>query len=290
MCRSYQVQQAVFFILILVLANLVSSCSFIQQDATEEAVEKSPNDPKEYRYLLMPNGLKVLLISDQKALETAAAMDVYVGGMQDPEGRQGLAHFVEHMLFLGTRKYPKPSEFATFIEKHGGRNNAFTTIEHTNYHFTVNGDVASEALDRFAQFFIAPLFDKNYVAKEINAIEAEFKATIKDDSRRRMDVIKTIANPKNPWHQFTGGNIETLKPNDPELLSDMKAFYKKWYSAQNMALAVTGSQSLDSLEAMVIQSFSDIPSFKVKHKAIKAPLFEPGFLPRWANSRPEKNL
>lgn len=290
MCRSYQIQRVVFFLLILAVGNLVSSCSFIQQDVTEETVEKSPNDPKEYRYLLMPNGLKVLLISDQKALETAAAMDVYVGGMQDPENRQGLAHFVEHMLFLGTRKYPKPSEFAAFIEKHGGSNNAFTTIEHTNYHFTVNGDVASEALDRFAQFFIAPLFDKNYVAKEINAIEAEFKATIKDDSRRRMDVIKTIANPNNPWHQFTGGNMETLKPNKPELLSDMKAFYKKWYSAQNMALAVTGSQSLDALEAMVIQSFSDIPSFKVKHKAIKAPLFEPGFLPRWVNSRPEKNL
>ncbi|MCY4046001.1 MAG: insulinase family protein [Cellvibrionales bacterium] len=290
MNQTDQCRLVVLNLALMLVVALLSSCSFIQQDVAEETVEKSPNDPKEYRYLVMPNGLKVLLISDAKALETAAAMDVYVGSMQDPADRQGLAHFVEHMLFLGTKKYPDAAEFAAFIDKHGGSNNAFTTTEHTNYHFTVNGDVAAEALDRFAQFFIAPLFDKHYVAKEINAIEAEFKATIKDDSRRRVDVIKTIANPKNTWHQFTGGNAVTLKPDDPKLLTDMKAFYKKWYSAQNMALSVTGNQSLDMLETLVIQSFSEIPSFKVKHKAVKEPLFAPGFLPRWVNSRPEKNL
>ncbi|KAJ1339328.1 hypothetical protein BSLG_006029 [Batrachochytrium salamandrivorans] len=95
------------------------------------------------------NGLQAVVISDPSTDKAAAAMDVHVGHLCDPEGVAGLAHFCEHLLFMGTEK---------FLSEHGGQSNAFTSAENTNYHFEVSASNLEGALDRFAQFFICPLF------------------------------------------------------------------------------------------------------------------------------------
>ncbi|KAK6052644.1 peptidase, M16 family, partial [Cooperia oncophora] len=74
-------------------------------------IVKSPSDQREYRGLELTNGLRVLLVSDPTTDKSAAAMDVNVGSLMDPWELQGLAHFCEHMLFLGTDKYPKENEY-----------------------------------------------------------------------------------------------------------------------------------------------------------------------------------
>jgi hypothetical protein len=62
---------------------------------------KSPNDAREYRYLTLPNQLRVLLVSDSATDKSAAALSVYRGSFHEPDTRPGLAHFLEHMLFIG---------------------------------------------------------------------------------------------------------------------------------------------------------------------------------------------
>lgn len=79
-------------------------------------IVKSPEDKREYRGLLLDNGLKIILISDPTTDESAAAMNVNVGSMQDPWELQGLAHFCEHMLFLGTDKYPIENDYDKVVE------------------------------------------------------------------------------------------------------------------------------------------------------------------------------
>ena len=68
--------------------------------------------------------------------------------MNDPADLAGLAHFCEHMLFLGTERYPSEGEFEKYIGSNGGSNNAFTASEDTNYFFDVNGDALPGALAR----------------------------------------------------------------------------------------------------------------------------------------------
>ena len=70
--------------------------------------------------------MEVLLISDPKTEKASAAVDVNVGYFLDPDYLPGLAHFLEHMLFLGTEKYPKEGEYQNLIKKYGGRTNAYT--------------------------------------------------------------------------------------------------------------------------------------------------------------------
>jgi insulysin len=76
------------------------------------------------------------------------------------------------MLFLGTEKYPNENEYSDYLNTNGGMSNAFTSAENTNYYFDVTYGFLEGALDRFAQFFIAPLFTQDSTDREMNAIDS----------------------------------------------------------------------------------------------------------------------
>ena len=101
-------------------------------------------------------------------------MDVHVGSALDPKPLFGTAHFLEHMLFMGTTKYPSENEYSEFVSNHGGYENAFTSMTDTNFHFEVSNDAFGGALDRFAQFFISPLFSESATDREMNAVDSEY--------------------------------------------------------------------------------------------------------------------
>ena len=173
--------------------------------------EKSPNDDNQYRFIELDNGLKVILVSDEDADKAAASMNVAVGSGDDPAEREGLSHFLEHMLFLGTEKYPDPGEYQQFIKSHGGQHNAFTAFQDTNYFFDVQAEFLEPALDRFAQQFSAPLFTAELVDRERNAVHSEFSAKQKDDGRRFYSVKKAVSNPDHAFSHFAVGNLSTLE-------------------------------------------------------------------------------
>ncbi len=227
----------------------------------------SDNDEKQYKYLQLSNQLRVLLISDPKADQGAASLDVNAGSLQDPELRPGLAHFLEHMLFLGTKTYPVAGDYQAYISQHGGSHNAFTAAEHTNYFFEIEHQKLQGALDRFSRFFYEPLFTEDYVQREKEAVNGEYKSKYKDDYRRIQYVMKSLMNPQHPASHFATGNLKTLSDNaSSKVRTDLLAFYKKYYSANLMTLTVYGSQDLDTLEEWVTPLFSPIEN----HESIVA--------------------
>lgn len=236
-------------------------------------MHKSPNDPKEYRYLTLENELKVLLVHDAEAPRSAAALSVNVGHFDDPEERQGMAHFLEHMLFLGTEKYPKVGEFQTFINRSGGSNNAWTGTENTTFFFEVSPHAFNEGLDRFGQFFTAPLFNEEAVDKERQAVDSEYKLKVKDDVRRLYQVHKETINQAHPFSKFSVGDLTTLDDRDDKSVrEELLEFYQTHYSANLMATVLLGPQSLDELEAFARTYFNHIPNHGIPKKAIPVPL------------------
>jgi len=237
---------------------------------------KSPNNSHDYEAFTLPNKLKVIIVSDPDADKAAASLDVNVGYFNDPKDRQGLAHFLEHMLFLGTQKYPDANSYREFINAHGGSDNAFTGADHTNYFFDIDKDHLDEALDRFSQFFIHPLFNEEFTSREVNAVNSEYKLKIKDDGRREWGVFKETANNEHPFTQFSVGNLQTLQANDtPALRSALISFHKKNYSANLMTLAVIGKEPLPVLKKMVRKHFSAINNKDTKKLTITEPLLKP---------------
>jgi secreted Zn-dependent insulinase-like peptidase len=128
--------------------------------------ERAPNDTAEYRRFVLPNGIKVILQSDARLNKSSVALAVGAGNLADPPNRQGMAHFLEHMLFLGTQKYPNVSDFDTYLSNNGGGNNAYTARDRTHYFLEVRHEAFEGALDRFSQFFIAPLFSPEFRTPE----------------------------------------------------------------------------------------------------------------------------
>ena len=244
----------------------------IQGSAHSADVQKHPLDKSEYRHLVLDNGLRVLLVSDPKFNKSAAAMLVEVGSLNNPRERQGLAHFLEHMLFLGTEKYPGVDDYGSYLTQNGGYDNAYTAGDHTNYHFQVNHEALDGALDRFAQFFIAPLFTEKYTERERNAVHSEHQKNLENDVWRTYQVFRTFYRPDHPASMFSTGSNETLMGTTREELLD---FYAKYYSANRMNLALLGKASIDTLQAWTEEHFSAVPN-----RNLSRPTFEPDYLPK----------
>ena len=259
------------------LSTFLVACA-AQRPITVPEILVSPQDLREYRYLELDNALKVVLVSDPDADKSAAALRVNAGAGDDPLHRQGLAHFLEHMLFMGTEKYPDIEEHMKFIRTHGGSPNAFTATDNTSYFFDIDPDYLDPALDRFAQFFIAPLFDREYVDREMHAVESEYSLRIQDDARRELDVFREIIRQDHPRAKLGIGNLNTLQAGETDIREDLLAFYDAHYSSNLMTLVVFGREDLDALQAMV-QHFAQVPNRRRQEQKESPPLFEPGRLP-----------
>jgi len=115
-------------------------------------IEKSETDYKEYRGLLLDNGLQVLLIQDKNCTIAGASLAIGVGSLNDPVELPGLSHFLEHSVFLGNKKYPHPIGFESFLGEKGGLDNAETGRDYTAYYFDVSPDALFETMDRYKWF------------------------------------------------------------------------------------------------------------------------------------------
>ncbi len=239
----------------------------------------SPNDSRDYRTLTLDNGLEVLLISDPDADQAAAAMNVAVGSSQNPEAIPGLAHFLEHMLFLGTERYPKADSYQQFINQHGGTHNAFTASRDTNYFFDIEPGALEGALDRFSQFFIAPRFNAEYVDRERHAVHSEYQARLRDDGRRINEAMSRALNPEHPSTRFAVGSLETLDDGRQPLRQSLIDFYQAHYGAHVMDLVVVAPQSLETLEEWVRNDFAAVPDRGLSRPTLPQPLLTDEQLP-----------
>lgn len=239
-------------------------------------VVSSPNDDREYRYLTLPNELRVLLVADAETDKSAAALVALRGSYDEPANRPGLAHFLEHMLFIGTKKYPELDGYQSFLATHGGSSNAYTAGDHTNYFFDVQPEALDEALDRFSQFFVAPLLDPNYVGREKKAVHSEYQLQLKDDGWRGFAVQKKSMNPDHPGTRFNIGSLETL---DGDVQSDLIKFFQENYSADQMTLVVLGKNSLNELAEMVSAKFGAIKNHNIGPRPELPPAVKQELLP-----------
>ncbi|WP_417533025.1 insulinase family protein [Marinobacterium stanieri] len=272
----FQLQRALFMTSLLLLALL-------SLPARAEIIT-SPLDTREFKPVTLDNGLRAVVVSDPRSDKAAVSLNVDVGSNANPDDRPGLAHFLEHMLFLGTEKYPEADSYQQFISSHGGNHNAFTAYENTNYFFDVDAQALPEALDRFSQFFIAPLFTPAYVDRERHAVHSEYQAKLRDDGRRLHEVAKQVMNPEHHYSRFMVGSLDTLSNGDDSQIRDeLINFYERYYSANLMTLAVVGPQPVEELEALVRERFSSVENRAAEPYVDTAVLYPDDQLPAQLN-------
>ncbi|KAK9368638.1 Metalloenzyme, LuxS/M16 peptidase-like protein [Lipomyces kononenkoae] len=228
-------------------------------------LERPEIDNRTYKVIKLANELEALLIHDPDTDKSSAALDVRVGSFSDPKDLQGLAHFCEHLLFMGTEKYPKENEYSEYLTSHSGHSNAYTDTKETNYYFEVDHEYLEGALDRFAQFFISPLFLSDCKDREIRAVDSENKKNLQSDTWRLYQLERSLSNPEHPYSNFSTGNLETLDLSPVskglDVREELLKFHKKYYSANVMKLVIL--EPLEKLQEWTIQNFSNVPNYKI---------------------------
>ena len=234
---------------------------------------KSASDDRQYRVVTLSNNIQAVLVSDAETDRAAAALTVNVGSFSDPEDCKGLAHFLEHMLFLGTEKYPEEGSYAATVNKYGGSHNAWTAAEMTNYYFEVTPDHLEDILDPFSQFFIAPLFTASATDREMNAVHSEHQKNLNNDGWRSHEMLKQAMNPNHPFSRFATGDLSTLRDRPAEVGLNVREillkFHADHYSANMMKVCIYGKEDLDTLQAYALKYFAPIAD-----KGVAAPAFE----------------
>lgn len=201
-----------------------------------------------------------LFQGDEKLAAVALLVDV--GSFTEPPKYQGLAHFLEHMIFMGSKKYPTENAFDAHIKKCGGFDNANTECEETLFYFEVSEEHLDSSMDYFSALLKAPLMMKEAMTREREAVESEFQQTLYDDEARRDQLLASLANRDYPHSTFTWGNLKSLKEdiNDDDLHKDLHEFRQRHYSGHRMYVCVQARLPIDELESLVVKHFSDIPS------------------------------
>lgn len=225
-------------------------------------VDHAPSDSRQFFCETLDNGISMVIVEDPQAEDSAAAMYVGVGSQSDPKGLEGLAHFLEHMLFIGTDEHPEVDALSHFVTPRGGTYNAFTARDHTQYFFSVKPDSFEEAFNIFSSFFIKPLLSEEYVERERHAVHAEFKMHQQEDNWRRFMVNALTSNLEHPANRFSIGNLDTLS-NDQKgaLRESLVKFYETYYSAQNMYFVAVVPKATDGNIQFIRDRLQQVPSF-----------------------------
>lgn len=252
---------------------------------------KSPADQRDYQVFALGNQLRCCVVHDPHASHAAASVAVNAGHFHDPDHAQGLAHFLEHMLFLGTEAYPDAEDYQRFISNHGGNHNAWTGTEFSNYYFHINPDFFAEALDRFVRFFYQPKFAPEWIAKELQSIESEFQLKRRDELRRLHQVHKATVNQQHPFAKFSVGNQDTLRDtNERPLARELRQFFDSYYQPQRMTLVLVGPQPLAELKRLAQQYGGQLPHVNAPYVAAELPaLYTPNQLGLMISVKPIKD-
>ncbi|KAF7258519.1 hypothetical protein EG68_04535 [Paragonimus skrjabini miyazakii] len=265
----------------------------IEKGSKEDlSINKGLLDKRSYRFFELENGLRVMVVSTIETDErianghqpecngtqptreehgilgdmeemSAAALCINSGGFSDPEEAPGLSHFLEHMLFMGSEKYPGENDFSSHVSTCGGMMNAWTAQERSMFYFQVKTEHFLGCLDRFAQFFIAPLMRDSSVDRELEAVNSEFALAMTNDNNRLQHFLASISAPGSPYRKFIFGNNKSLRDIPLEKGANvswlLRQHWKANFSADRMTLAIQSYSSLDELECRVREMFEAIP-------------------------------
>jgi secreted Zn-dependent insulinase-like peptidase len=213
--------------------------------------------------------------------KAACALSVGVGSLCDPPGLDGLAHYVEHMVFMGTKRFPTENEWSSFLAERGGEDNGETDWECTSFYFDVQPEHLRDSLERFASFFECPLFSMGSAEREVQAIESEFQQARVEDDNRHHQLLCHLCPDGHPYHRFSWGDqrslVERPAADQRDMSKALREFHKKYYGAQLMTLVVLGREPLGVLQDWVVDSFGRVPPSSLERPSFSShpPPFSP---------------
>ncbi|MBF8726298.1 pyrroloquinoline quinone biosynthesis protein PqqF [Pseudomonas putida] len=209
--------------------------------------------PDTIRQLTLANGLQLSLRHAPRLKRAAAALRVHAGSHDAPAKWPGLAHFLEHLFFLGTTRYPLEDGLMRYVQALGGQVNASTRERTTDFFFETPPTALAGGLMRLCQMLAEPGLAITRQRNEREVIHAEFIAWSRSRQAQAHHALLQSVAPGHPLRAFQAGNRYTLPLQAPAFQRALSEFHRRYYQGGQMVLAVSGPQSLDELEQLAVQ-------------------------------------
>ncbi|OGG27568.1 hypothetical protein A3A64_02950 [Candidatus Gottesmanbacteria bacterium RIFCSPLOWO2_01_FULL_48_11] len=190
-----------------------------------------------YEKHVLPNGVRLMLVPMEGVNSVATAVMVGVGSRYETPEINGISHFLEHMVFKGTKKYPTTDDVNT-IEKIGGLQNAYTDIDITNYHNKVLSTDWQQALDINRELALAPLLLQKHVDKERDVILEEMKRYEDEPAAKVGETFHSMLYPSTSLGMRIIGEEKSLRA---VASTELKQYHDRWYSPERMVVILAGS-------------------------------------------------
>jgi predicted Zn-dependent peptidase len=202
------------------------------------------------RHVTLANGLSVALCHAPRLKRCAASIRVAAGSHDVPPAWQGLAHFLEHLFFLGTERFAADEKLMAFVQRHGGQINASTRERTTDFFFELPEQVFAQGLERLCDMLAHPRMTLPEQLSEREVLHAEFIAWSRDATARKQMQLLAGLSARHPLRGFHAGNRYSLPVRRQAFQQALQDFYRRFYHAAQMTLCLAGPQSLDELETL----------------------------------------
>ena len=201
------------------------------------------------------NGMRILVKPDHRAPVVVSQVWYKAGSSYENNGKTGVAHVLEHMMFKGTQKYG-PNKFSKIIAEHGGRENAFTGQDYTAYFQQLEKSRLAISFEMEADRMVNLNMSAEEFAKEINVVMEERRMRTEDKPRSKLyEQFSATAFVNSPYHHPIIGWMDDLQNMTVE---DAQEWYDHWYAPNNATLVVVGDVKPDEVFQLAKQHFSPI--------------------------------
>jgi len=189
-----------------------------------------------YEKAIFPNGTRLLLVPMPGVESIATSVMVHVGSRYETTTINGISHFLEHMVFKGTKKYPTTDD-VNFIERLGGLQNAYTDIDITCYHNKVLAEDWKSGLEINKELALYPRLEQQYVDKERDVILEEMKRYEDEPAAKVGEVFHQMLYPETKLGMRIIGEEVSLKGSDA---STLRSYHDAWYKPERTVVVMAG--------------------------------------------------
>lgn len=213
-----------------------------------------------YKKYQLKNGLTVILVESHKSPVVSVQMWVRTGSADEKKGEEGLSHFIEHLVFKGTKNFGV-GEIASTIEGRGGQLNAYTSFDQTVFYVTISKAFAENGLEAISEMMGFPLFDEVEIDNEREVVIEEIKRGLDNPHRQASRELFSTVYKKHPYRLPVIGFEENIRKVSRETIVD---YYNSRYVPENMTLLVVGDFNSVEMKTDVKKYFSTFEKLKLK--------------------------
>lgn len=206
------------------------------------------------------NGMKVILWPTKKSPVVTVQAWVRTGSADEKEGEEGISHFIEHLLFKGTRKY-KVGEIASIIEGAGGELNAYTSFDQTVFHITISKEFTGLAVETLNEMIGYPKFEDKEIDNEREVVIEEIKRSNDSPHRAASRLLFEGVYSRHPYKKPVIGYDENIRKFTREGILN---YYNSRYVPKNISLVIVGDFEKEEIQKQIENTFEQIQSYKLR--------------------------